>query len=459
MGEKQKVYVITMGCAKNVVDSEKLMAQLQLNDIEVAQSIEDADIAVINTCGFIDAAKEESIDMIIANVQRKAKGKLKKVYAIGCLTERYMVDLEKEIPEVDKFFGSSNNLTGILQELGADYKYELFGERMLTTPKHFAYLKISEGCDNPCSFCAIPIMRGKHAGRSIEEIVTETKLLASKGVKEIVMIGQDTTYFGLDMYGKRMLPELLQQVADVEGIEWVRLMYAYPAKFPREVLDVIAQHPHICKYMDMPVQHVSDEVLKSMRRGISQRALRELVDDIRNKVPGITLRTTVIVGYPNETAKEFDELLKFIEEVKFDRLGVFTYSVEDGTAAHGLGDPVSAKEKEGRKSLVMELQREISEEKNELLIGTTQKVLIDSFENGQFIGRTERDAPEIDNEVYVTSDSHLAVGSFCDIAIESASDYDLFGKFVASTEHSPQQSSEQHHPSQKEHHKREFLAY
>jgi ribosomal protein S12 methylthiotransferase len=422
-----------MGCAKNIVDSEKLMAQLQLNNIVVTDTVEDADIAVINTCGFIDAAKEESIDMIIANVYRKAKGKLKKVYAMGCLTERYMVDLQKEIPEVDKFFGSSNSLNGILSELGADYKYELLGESRfagLTTPKHFAYIKISEGCDNPCSFCAIPIMRGKYVGRSIEDIVAEAKLLETKGVKELVVIAQDTTYFGLDMYGKRMLPELLQKVADVDGIEWVRLMYAYPAKFPKEVLDVIAQHPHICKYLDMPVQHVSDDVLKSMRRGISQRALRELIDEVRSKVPGITLRTTMIVGYPTETTKELDELLKFIEEVQFDRLGVFTYSVEEGTSAYPLGDPVSAKEKERRTSLVMELQREISAKKNEALIGTNQKALIDRAEGAQFIGRTERDAPEIDNEVYVSAEENLSVGSFYDVAIESASEYDLYASVV-----------------------------
>lgn len=427
---KQKVHVITMGCAKNVVDSEKLMAQLQLNDIEVTAEIEDADIAVINTCGFIHAAKEESIDMIIANVQRKAKGKLKKVYAMGCLTERYMVDMQKEIPEVDKFFGSSNNLNGILTELGAEYKFELLGERMLTTPLHFAYLKISEGCDNPCSFCAIPIMRGKHLGRTVEEIVAEGKLLARKGVKELVIIGQDTTYFGIDNYGSRRLSALLTSLADIEGVEWVRLMYAYPAKFPREVFEVIAQHPNICKYIDMPIQHVSDDVLKSMRRGISQRALRELIDEIRNGVPGIALRTTLIVGYPNEGTKEFDELLNFVGEVKFDRLGVFTYSAEEGTAAYGLGDPVSSDEKERRKSLLMELQRNISEEKNNKLVGSTQKVLIDRKEGSLFVGRTEYDAPEIDNEVYVRNGGHLSIGNFCDVAIESASEYDLYACFA-----------------------------
>lgn len=444
MNGKQKVHVITMGCAKNVVDSERLMAQLQLSNIEVTPSIEEADIAVINTCGFIDAAKEESVDMIIANVQRKSKGKLKKVYAMGCLTERYMVDLQKEIPEVDKFFGSSNNLEGILTELGVDLQRELLGERMLTTPKHFAYLKISEGCDNPCSFCAIPIMRGKHAGRSIESIVDEARLLASKGVKELVVIGQDTTYFGLDMYGNRMLPELLEKLADVSGIEWVRLMYAYPAKFPVEVLDVIASHPHICKYIDMPVQHVSDEVLKSMRRGISQRAMRQLVDTIREKIPGIALRTTLIVGYPNETAKEFDDLLRFVEDIRFDRLGVFTYSLEEGTTAYPLGDPVPADEKERRKRLVMELQQVISEEKNNALIGSEMRVLIDRFEGGQAVGRSERDAPEIDNEVYVEGADGVNVGEFCRVAIVGASEYDLYGSVTNNPD------SKAHHPERLE---------
>lgn len=420
-----------MGCAKNIVDSERLMAQLQLNNIEVTHSIEEADIAVINTCGFIDAAKEESIDTIIENVQRKSRGMLKKVYAMGCLTGRYMVDLQKEIPEVDKFFGSSGNLDGIMKELGAEYKYQLLGERMLTTPKHFAYLKISEGCDNPCSFCAIPIMRGKHAGRSIEENVAEAKLLAAKGVQELVVIGQDTTYYGLDNDGARRLPELLTRLADIDGIEWVRLMYAYPAKFPKEVLDVIAQHPNICKYIDMPIQHIADEVLKSMRRGISQRSTRDLIDEIRSRVPGIALRTTLIVGYPVEGTKEFDALLKFVEDVQFDRLGVFTYSLEEGTTAYPLGDPVSADEKERRKGLVMELQKEISLRKNEALVGTTQKVLLDRKDGSLYVGRTERDAPEIDNEVYVRSESALEIGSFCEVAIESASEYDLYARHGA----------------------------
>jgi ribosomal protein S12 methylthiotransferase len=500
MHKKQKVHVITMGCAKNIVDSERLMAQLKLNDIELTDAIKDADIAVINTCGFIDAAKQESIDTIIASVQHKSKGKLKKVYAMGCLTERYMVDLQKEIPEVDKFFGNSQNLDGIMRELGAEYKYELLGERMLTTPKHFAYIKISEGCDNPCSFCAIPIMRGKHVGRTMESVIDEAKRLAAKGVKELVVIGQDTTYYGLDtlrtdvgqahgkpQWGKRMLPELLANLADIDGIEWVRLMYAYPAQFPRDVLNVIAGHPNVCKYIDMPVQHVSDEVLRSMRRGHSQRALRELIDEMRARVPNIALRTTLIVGYPTETQKEFDDLLKFVEEIKFDRLGVFTYSQEDGTTAFELGDPHSHEEKERRKSLVMELQQEISVEKNERLVGTMQRVLLDRYESGCFVGRTERDAPEIDNEVFVTPprgrpldestyglveshrpaptlsgagrpDDRLEIGDFCEVAIESATEYDLYGRAYIARQETLQGSDERHHPSEKERYK-EFIAY
>ncbi len=462
MKRRQKVHVITMGCAKNVVDSEKLMAQLQLNDIEVTPSIEEADIAVINTCGFIAAAKEESIDMILANVRRKSKGKLKKVYAMGCLTDRYKEELQKEIPEVDKFFGSSHRLDAILQELGADYRYELLGERMLTTPAHFAYLKISEGCDNPCAFCAIPIMRGRHVSRAMEDIVDEAKRLATRGVKELVVIGQDTTYYGLDVYGARKLPELLERLANLQGIEWVRLMYAFPARFPREALRVMAQHPHICKYLDMPVQHISDAVLKSMRRGISSRALRELLEDIRSGVPGIALRTTVIVGYPTETPKEFDELLRFVEEVKFDRLGVFTYSQEEGTLAYPLGDPVSQKEKAHRMRLVMELQQAISREQNQRLIGTTQRVLVDGREDGVYIGRTERDAPEIDMNVLISGCGEIDVGEFLEVAIESASEYDVYGSPVSARRQSEipaHAGSLAHHPSQQERRRTNHGAY
>jgi ribosomal protein S12 methylthiotransferase len=425
-GLKQKVHVITMGCAKNVVDSEKLMAQLKLSNIEITPSLDDADIAVINTCGFIEAAKQESVDMIIENVRLKASGKLKRVYAMGCLTERYMVDLQKEIPEVDRFFGS-NEMPNVLMELGAEYKYELLGERMLTTPKHFAYLKISEGCDNPCSFCAIPLMRGKHVGRSVEHIVDEARRLAEQGVRELVVIGQDTTYYGLDTNGARHLPQLLQKIGDIDGIDWVRLMYAYPAKFPDGVLDVIAGHPHICKYLDMPIQHIADPVLKSMRRGISQRALRELIDEIRRRVPMITLRTTLIVGYPNETKKEFDELLDFVNDVRFDRLGVFTYSREEGTSAYVLGDPVPAKEKERRQAAIMQAQQTISEQNNQLLINTTQRIIVDRIDEGVYVGRTERDAPEIDNEVFVHSCRNLNIGDFVEVDINDATEYDLYG--------------------------------
>jgi ribosomal protein S12 methylthiotransferase len=426
--KKQKVHVITMGCAKNVVDSEKLMAQLRLNDIELAPTLEEADIAVINTCGFIEAARAESIDMIIENVRRKGKGKLKKVYAMGCLTQRYPVELSAEIPEVDGFFGS-NDMPAVLKELGADYRRDLLGERVLTTPSHTAYLKISEGCDNPCSFCSIPLMRGRHVSRPMDDIVREARLLAGRGVKELVAIGQDTTNYGIDLDGKRRLAELLDRLGDVQGIEWVRLMYAYPAKFPMDVLDVIARHPHICKYMDLPVQHVSDRVLKSMRRGISRRALLDLLAAIRERVPGIALRTTLIVGYPEEGEKEFTELLDFVREQKFHRLGVFTYSLEEGTTAYGLGDPVPSEEKERRLALIMEAQREISLARNEALVGTEQRVLIDRVEGDQLIGRTEHDAPEIDNEVFLPFRADMLPGIFCPVEIVENSEYDLYARW------------------------------
>ena len=421
---KEKVHVLTMGCAKNVVDSERLLAQLKLNNVEITHRLEDATIAIINTCGFIDAAKEESIDAIMENVKRKGNGKLKKVYAMGCLTERYREELEREIPEVDRIFGS-HELSSILTELGGDLKHELLGERELTGPPHSAYLKISEGCDNPCSFCAIPIMRGVHVSRPMDEILRETELLARKGAKEVVVIGQDTTYYGLDIRGRRLLPQLLESIADIPGIEWVRLMYAYPAKFPREVLDVISRHPHVCNYLDMPVQHASDEVLKSMRRGISRRVLMDLISEIRGRVPGIALRTTLIVGYPTETPKEFQELLTFVEEMIFDRLGVFTYSQEDGTGAYSLGDPVPAAEKERRRAEVMALQQEISTAKNERLLGTSQRVLVDREDGSHYIGRTEHDAPEIDNEVFVRTAHSLTPGTFRDVRIIDTLEYDL----------------------------------
>jgi len=416
-----------MGCAKNVVDSEKLLAQLQLSGVDIAPTLEEADIALINTCGFITAAKEESLDVLISLVNRKATGKLRKVYAMGCLTERYRKELRKEIPEVDAFFGT-HELPEILERLGATYQYELLGERLLTTPTHSAYLKISEGCDHPCSFCAIPIMRGGLVSRPKEQLLQEVHLLAEKGVKEVVVIAQDTTSYGLDLYGRRALPQLLERIADVQGIEWVRLMYAYPAKFPLEMLDLIGRHPKLCKYLDIPIQHVSDRILKSMRRGSSQRAVRMLLETVRERVPEIAVRTTLIVGYPTETHEDFDELLRFVQAFRFERLGVFTYSREDGTAAWELGDPVPQQEKERRKAVLMELQQEISERKNEELVGTTQRVIIDRQEQEVSSGRTQWDAPEIDNEVLVHDGGTLNAGEFYDVEIVGSYEYDLEGR-------------------------------
>ena len=424
---RPSVHVITMGCAKNTVDSEKLLAQLRLNRIPIAPSIDQADVAVINTCGFIDAAKEESIDMIIANVRRKGEGRLRRVLAMGCLAERYRVDLEKEIPEVDRFFGT-HQLADVIEELGGHLKKELLGERLLTTPSHTAYLKISEGCDHPCSFCAIPLMRGTHQSRPMGEILDEARALAEGGVKELIVIAQDTTFYGMDRWGVRRLGALLERLASVKGIEWIRLMYAYPAQFPPDVLDVMAAHDTICPYIDIPVQHASDTVLKSMRRGMSARSLRDLIAKIRKRIPGITLRTTLIVGYPDEGKKEFEELLSFVRETRFDRLGVFTYSREEGTSAHPLGDPVPPEEKEQRRAAIMEIQRGISEEKNAALVGTTVCVLVDREEGEMFFGRTAMDAPEIDNEVILPAHSRVSPGTFCDVEIVEAYEYDLLGR-------------------------------
>ena len=424
-GTKQKVNVITMGCVKNTVDSEKLMAQLRLNNFEIVPSIEGADVAVINTCGFIDAAKEESIDMIIEQVKRKGNGSLRKVYAMGCLTERYRQELTVEIPELDGIFGS-NQIPDVVRSLGAEYRSELLGERMLSTPSHFAYLKISEGCDNPCSFCAIPLMRGRHVSRPVEEIISEAESLAAKGVKELIIIGQDTTAYGLDLYGKRRIAALLPMVADIPGIAWVRLMYAYPAHFPPDLLDVIAGHPRVCRYLDLPVQHAADAVLKSMRRGITRKSLLDLVGRIRDA--GVALRTTLIVGYPGESAKDFGLLESFVRETGFARLGVFTYSMEEGTTAYPLGDPVPAEEKERRKGVIMEIQKGISVERNEALVGSRLPVLIDRAEDGLYVGRTEQDAPEIDNEVFVSAPGPLTPGTFTDVEIHDATEYDLYGR-------------------------------
>jgi ribosomal protein S12 methylthiotransferase len=434
-----RVHVVTMGCAKNIVDSERLRAQLRLGGVELLPTADGADVVLVNTCGFIQSAKEESLEAIFQHVRLKSRGRLKRVFAMGCLTERYMEDLRKEIPEVDRFFGS-HQMKEVLQSLGAEYREELLGERDLTTPPHTAYLKISEGCDHPCSFCAIPLMRGKHRSHPEGRLLDEAHRLAEKGVRELVVIGQDTTLYGVDVDGKRHLGGLLKRLGDLPGIEWVRLMYAFPARFPLEVLDVIADHPKICKYLDLPLQHVSDRVLSSMRRGMSCRALRELVATIRRRVPGIALRTTLIVGYPEEGEREFLELLDFVREARFERLGVFLYSHEDGTSAYPLGDPVPAEEKERRRAQLMEVQRDISEERNASLVGNTLRVLIDRYEQDHAVGRTEHDAPEIDNEVFVRSLSPLPVGSFCDVDIVEAYEYDIVGVHRSNDEGRPNRS-------------------
>lgn len=428
MSRKNKISVITLGCSKNTVDSERLMSQLKLNKFDLTDNPEEADSVIINTCGFIDAAKEESVNTILSAVELKKQGKLKKVVVAGCLSERYMNDLRKEIPEVDSFFGTEA-YEGIVKDFGGDFKYELLGERCLTTPKHFAYLKISEGCDNPCSFCAIPLMRGLHKSKPMADLITETKSLAEKGVKEIIIIGQDTTDYGKENNGKRNIAELLNKLSIIDGIEWVRLLYAYPSHFPEDLISEIANNPKICKYIDIPLQHISDNVLKSMRRGITQRRTKELLYTLKERIPDLTLRTTFIIGYPNETDKEFEELCQFVKDIKFDRFGVFNYSIEENTPSYILGDPIPPEVKEERKSILMEIQKEISQKKNEELIGKSMKVLIDGKEGEYFIGRTERDAPEVDGEVLIESGNiNLKVGRFYSVDIYDCNEYDLYGK-------------------------------
>ena len=425
---ENKINIITLGCSKNTVDSERLMRQLNANNFELVDSSDEADSVVINTCGFIDAAKEESINTILQAVELKKQGKLKKVVVAGCLSERYMDDLLKEIPEVDKYFGTED-YEGVVKEFGGDLKYELLGERIVSTPKHYAYLKISEGCDNPCSFCAIPLMRGGHKSKPMEDLLKEAESLAANGAKELIIIGQDTTDYGKDIYGKRNLAELLNKLSEINGIEWIKLLYAYPSHFPDDVIETIAENPKVCKYLDMPLQHISDNVLKSMRRGITSRRTKELLYKIKERIPGITLRTTFIVGYPNETEKEFQELYDFVKEIEFDRMGVFNYSIEETTPSFILGDPFSAKEKERRKNKLMKLQQKISLKKNEQLVGKTIKVLIDDIEGEHYIGRTERDAPEVDGEVIIDPNSkYLAVGNFYNVDIYDCNEYDLFAK-------------------------------
>lgn len=430
--KKNKINVITLGCSKNLYDSEVLMGQLKANDMDAEHesTTDDANIVVINTCGFIDNAKQESIDTILRFAEAKKNGYVEKVFVTGCLSERYKPDLETEIPDIDEYFGTKD-LPKLLKTLGADYKHELVGERILTTPSHFAYLKISEGCDRPCSFCAIPLMRGKHVSKPIEELVKEAQSLAAKGVKELMIIAQDSTYYGIDIYGKRRLADLLNALSEVEGIEWIRLHYAYPSGFPEEVLDVMRENPKVCKYIDIPLQHISDNMLKSMRRGITSEKSRKLIETIREKVPGIAIRTTLIVGYPGETKADIDEMKKWVEETRFDRLGVFTYSHEENTHAHLLKDNVSEKQKQIRANDIMEIQQGISWELNQQKVGKVFKVLFDRVENGFFVGRTEFDSPEVDNEVLVNAENqYVRIGDFANVKITSADDFDLYGDIV-----------------------------
>ena len=430
--KKNKVNVVTLGCSKNIYDSEVMMAQLKANqfDVEHESMNDDAEIVIINTCGFIDNAKQESIDTILRYAEAKADGLVDKVYVTGCLSERYRDDLEKEIPEVDAFFGT-RDLPRLLKTLKADYKHELVGERLLTTPNHYAYFKIAEGCDRPCSFCAIPLMRGKNISTPIEDLVTQAKGLAAKGVKELMLIAQDLTYYGLDLYKKRALADLINQLADVEGIEWIRLHYAFPAGFPMDVLDVMQERSNVCNYLDIPLQHGSTKILQSMRRGITREKTEELIAQIREKVPGIAIRTTLIAGYPGETEEDFQEMYDFVERSRFDRLGIFTYSHEDDTHAFTLDDDVPAKVKKERADRIMELQSGISYELNQLKVGKTYKVLFDRVEGDYFIGRTEFDSPEVDNEVLLLkSDGYVRLGDFANVIITSADHYDLYGKLI-----------------------------
>jgi ribosomal protein S12 methylthiotransferase len=429
-----KVNIVTLGCSKNLVDSEVLLTQLRGNGIDAVHEAEtdEASVVVINTCGFIDNAKQESIDTILRYVDAKEEGIVDKVYVTGCLSQRYKDDLEKEIPQVDAWFGT-RDLSRMLKVFKANYKQELVGERILTNPSHFAYLKISEGCDRPCSFCAIPLMRGKHISKPIEELVKEAKSLAKAGVKELLMIAQDSTYYGLDLYKKRNLSDLMRHLSDVDGIEWIRLHYAYPAGFPLDVLDVMAERSNICKYIDIPLQHGSTEMLKLMRRGITREKTEDLLATIRSKVPGIAIRTTMIVGHPGETEKEFDELMGFVERSRFDRLGVFTYSHEDNTHAFSMADDVPAEVKQQRMEDLMEVQQDISQDLNQGRIGKTFKVLIDRKEGGDFIGRTEFDSPEVDNEVIIGDrDNYLRIGDFQQVHITDATEFDLTGEVVMS---------------------------
>ncbi len=428
--KKDKVNIVTLGCSKNIVDSEVLLTQLRGNKVDADHESQndDANVVIVNTCGFIDRAKQESIDTILRYADAKEDGAIDKLYVTGCLSQRYRDDLEEEIPQVDAFFGTME-LPMLLKKFKADYKQELVGERILTTSNHYAYLKIAEGCDRPCSFCAIPLMRGKHVSKPIEQLVLEAQNLAKNGTKELLLIAQDSTYYGLDIYKKRNLAELLTNLSDVEGIDWIRLHYAFPTGFPLDILDVMRERDNICNYLDMPLQHGSTRVLKAMRRGTSREKQEELIHTIREKVPGIALRTTLIAGYPGETEEDFEEMLGFVERSRFERLGIFTYSHEENTHAYNFTDDVPEEVKQERANAVMEVQERISQELNEEKIGKTFKVLIDRKEGGNFIGRTEFDSPEVDNEVIIdASDNYLRLGDFVNVKINDATEFDLYGE-------------------------------
>ena len=425
--DKNKINVITLGCSKNTYDSEVLMGQLKSNNKNVVHD-EEGNIVVINTCGFIDNAKQQSIDTILENVKKKNEGLIDKVFVTGCLSERYKPDLKKEIPDVDEYFGTTE-MPSLLKHLDADYKHELIGERLLTTPKNYAYLKISEGCDRPCSFCAIPLMRGKHKSVPIEDLVSQAKILAEKGIKELILIAQDSTYYGIDLYGTRSLSKLLNELAKVDGIEWIRLHYAFPNGFPVEVLEVINSESKICNYIDIPLQHISNKILKSMKRGASMEKINDLIQMFRNKVPEIAIRTTLIVGYPGETNEDYELLKEWVKNTKFDRLGCFTYSHEENTGAYKLIDDVPQKIKNDRLNEIMEIQSQISWELNQKKIGKKFKVLIDRKRGNYYVGRTQYDSPDVDNEVLIQAETNfLRVGEFVDVKIIEASDFDLYAE-------------------------------
>ena len=430
MSNKNKVSVITLGCSKNIVDSERLMKQLQLNKVLLMEDPEDADTVIINTCGFIERAKEESINTILNAVSLKSKGKLNKVIVAGCLSQRYKEELAKDIPEVDVYFGTED-YEGILKELGGELKYNLLGERLLTTPSHTAYLKISEGCDHPCSFCAIPLMRGQHKSKPMEDLIKETEFLANNGTKELIIIAQDTTDYGKDIYGKKNLAELLKTLSKVVGIEWIRLMYAYPSRFSTDVMEEIASNEKICNYVDIPLQHISDNVLRSMRRGVTAAQTKKLLNRLRSSIPGLTLRTTLLTGYPNETEDDFKELCDFVGETRFDRIGTFTFSVEDNTSSYILGDPVHQKIKEERRDILMEIQKDISAELNSAFIGKKLRILVEAKEGDFYIGRSYRDAPEVDGEVLIPNKNNiLTPGNFYDVRVYDSNEYDLFADVI-----------------------------